>query len=190
MIEIKNLTVSFYQKKVLNGINLTLPEKGLVIISGPSGCGKTTFLRAVMGLQKYKGEIKTPKNTVISAVFQESNLLPWLGAAENVAIVDEINDNNIIKAKKLLSALGFADDDMQKRPDELSVGMMRRVAAARAMMISADILILDEPFAGLDENNISVVSELLLSRREEQLILLVTHVGDFDADMVFDLNEL
>lgn len=189
MIEIKNLTVSFDRKKVLDGINLTLPETGLVVISGPSGCGKTTFLRAVMGLQKYKGDIKMPKKTVISAVFQESNLLPWLSAVENVAVVDEINDNNIIKAKELLLSLSFTDDDMQKRPAELSVGMMRRVAAARAMMTSADILVLDEPFAGLDENNISVVSDLLLSRRNEQLILLVTHVGDFDADMVFDLNE-
>ena len=67
VIEIKNLNVSFGRKKVIDGINLTLPEKGLVVISGPSGCGKTTFLRAVMGLQKYKGEIKIPKNTVMSA---------------------------------------------------------------------------------------------------------------------------
>ncbi len=190
MIEVKNLTVSFDGKKVINGLTFDFSDTGLVVISGKSGCGKTTFLRCIMGLQKYKGEINIPHNTVISAVFQESNLLPWLNAAENVAIVDEINDNNILKAKELLSSLGFTDEDMIKLPDELSVGMMRRVAAARAMMIKSDILILDEPFAGLDENNISVVSDLLLSRRNEQLILLVTHVGNFDADMTVDFNEI
>ncbi len=189
MIELKNLTVSFGGKRVIDDVSLIFPKNGLVVISGPSGCGKTTFLRTLMGLQKYKGEIKMERNTVFSAVFQESNLMPWLTAVENVAAVTDINDDNINKAKNLLFDLGFNDDDVRKRPAELSVGMMRRVAAARAMMIDADVLILDEPFAGLDDDNISVVSDLLLSKRDKQLVILVTHIGDFSADKIYTVAD-
>ncbi len=187
MLELKNVTVSFDGKRVVDNLSVTLPQIGLVTISGPSGRGKTTLLRAIMGLQKYKGEIKFDRTPVFSAVFQESNLLPWLTATENVAVVASLDNGHMSQAKMLLSQVGFDDADFDKRPSELSVGMKRRVAAARAMMIPSDVLILDEPFAGLDEKNIEIVSKLLLSERERRLILLVTHVGDFNADYEISL---
>lgn len=188
MIELKNVSISFDGKVIINNLSLSLPDTGLVTISGSSGSGKTTLLRALLGLQKYSGEIKTVRKITSSAVFQESNLLPWLTAVENVAAVSEINGENIEKAKNLLKQVGFNETDFNKLPSELSVGMARRVAAARAVMIDADVLILDEPFAGLDENNISAVADLLLSKRDEKLIILVTHVGDFSADFDYKIG--
>ena len=182
MIELKNVSVSFGDKKIIDNLCLSLPNTGLVTFSGASGSGKTTLLRTLLGLQKYSGEISMDRELVFSVVFQESSLLPWLTAAENVAALCEINEENVQKAKYLLSQVGFEGDDFDKLPNELSVGMARRVAAARAIMIDADVLILDEPFAGLDEDNISAVADLLLSKRDEKLIILVTHVGDFSAD--------
>ncbi len=188
MIELKNVSISFDEKVIINNLSLSLPDTGLVTISGSSGSGKTTLLRALLGLQKYSGEIKTVRKITSSAVFQESNLLPWLTAVENVIAVSEINRENIEKAKNLLKQVGFNETDFDKLPSELSVGMARRVAAARAVMIDADVLILDEPFAGLDENNISAVADLLLSKRDEKLIILVTHVGDFSADFDYKIG--
>ena len=188
MIELKNVSISFDEKVIINNLSLSLPDTGLVTISGSSGSGKTTLLRALLGLQKYSGEIRTVRKITSSAVFQESNLLPWLTAVENVTAVSEINGENIEKAKNLLKQVGFNETDFDKLPSELSVGMARRVAAARAVMIDADVLILDEPFAGLDENNISAVADLLLSKRDEKLIILVTHVGDFSADFDYKIG--
>ena len=188
MIELKNVSVSFGDKKIIDNLCLSLPDTGLVTFSGASGSGKTTLLRTLLGLQKYSGEISMDRELVFSVVFQESSLLPWLTAAENVAAVCEINEKNVQKAKYLLSQVGFEGDDFDKLPNELSVGMARRVAAARAIMIDADVLILDEPFAGLDEDNISAVADLLLSKRDEKLIILVTHVGDFSADFDYKIG--
>lgn len=188
MIELKNVSVSFGDKKIIDNLCLSLPNTGLVTFSGASGSGKTTLLRTLLGLQKYSGEISMDRELVFSVVFQESSLLPWLTAAENVAAVCEINEENVQKAKYLLSQVGFEGDDFDKLPNELSVGMARRVAAARAVMIESDVLILDEPFAGLDEDNISAVADLLLSKRDEKLIILVTHVGDFSADFDYKIG--
>lgn len=188
MIEIKNVSVSFGDKKIIDNLCISLPDTGLVTFSGASGSGKTTLLRTLLGLQNYSGEIIKDRELTFSAVFQESSLLPWLTAAENVAAVCEINDNNLEKAKELLSQVGFDEIDFDKLPYELSVGMARRVAAARAVMIDFDVLVLDEPFAGLDEDNISAVADLLLSQRNEKLIILVTHVGDFSADFDYKIG--
>lgn len=188
MIEIKNVSVSFGDKKIIDNLCISLPDTGLVTFSGASGSGKTTLLRTLLGLQNYSGEIIKDRKMTFSAVFQESSLLPWLTAAENVAAVCEINDNNLEKAKELLSQVGFDEIDFDKLPYELSVGMARRVAAARAVMIDFDVLVLDEPFAGLDEDNISAVADLLLSQRNEKLIILVTHVGDFSADFDYKIG--
>ena len=188
MIELKNVSVSFGDKKIIDNLCLSLPNTGLVTFSGASGSGKTTLLRTLLGLQKYSGEISMDRELVFSVVFQESSLLPWLTAAENVAAVCEINEKNVQKAQYLRLQVGFEGDDFDKLPNELSVGMARRVAAARAIMIDADVLILDEPFAGLDEDNISAVADLLLSKRDEKLIILVTHVGDFSADFDYKIG--
>lgn len=188
MISLSNVSVSFGDNKIIDNVSLTLPSTGLVTFSGASGSGKTTLLRAILGLQKYTGIIETDRKITYSAVFQESCLLPWLTAVENVAVVCEINDDNLEKARILLSRVGLDENDFDKLPGELSVGMARRVAAARAVMIDADVLVLDEPFAGLDEDNISAVADLLLSRRDEMLIILVTHVGDFSADFDYKIG--
>ncbi|MBQ2815291.1 MAG: ATP-binding cassette domain-containing protein [Clostridia bacterium] len=188
MIELKNVSISFDDKMIINNLSLSLPDTGLVTFSGASGSGKTTLLRALLGLKKFVGEINSNRSLTFSAVFQESNLLPWLTAAENVAAVCEINAENIEKAKNLLSQVGFDEGDFDKLPNELSVGMARRVAAARAVMIDADVLVLDEPFAGLDEDNLSAVADLLLSKRSEKLIILVTHIGDFSPDFDYKIG--
>lgn len=182
-LKLNNVTVSFGGKRVLDDVSLTLPKCGLVIFEGPSGCGKTTLLRVLLGLQKYKGSVTYDRDTRFSAAFQEPNLLPWLTAVENVAVVSDNDENAFTKAADLLGQLGFSDEDKAKLPDELSVGMKRRVSAARSLMIESDVLVLDEPFSGLDEENARIAAKLLLADKDKRLIILVTHVGEFSADV-------
>ena len=176
MIELKNITVSYSNAPVLKDISLTFPEEGCVALQGPSGCGKTTLLRVLAGLTKSDaGEILGLSDRKISMVFQEDRLLPWYSAKENIAL---ISDEDV--AAELLSSVGLADD-LDTLPDALSGGMRRRVAIARALAYSNDVLLLDEPFNGLDPALRASVASLI--RERSRLIILVTHDAD-DADLL------
>jgi NitT/TauT family transport system ATP-binding protein len=147
MIELKNIVCSYDGKTVLNDLSLSLPEHGAVAVTGPSGKGKTTFLKLLAGLVlPASGSIEGLVNKRVSMVFQEDRLLPWRTALENAALFcgDEVYAHETLVALELSDAL-------KKRPDELSGGMRRRVAIARALCFGGDILLLDEPFKGLDD---------------------------------------
>ena len=168
MIELKDVNVSFGDHKVLSNLSLTIPLQGTTVIYGPSGSGKTTLLRTIMGLQKpTRGKISGLEGKQLSVVFQEDRLLPWQTAKENVA---QVSDDET--AQKWLNFLGLAEAANQK-PKELSGGMNRRVAIARALAYGGDMLVLDEPFAGLDDAAKAVSAKAILSAGMP--ILLVTH---------------
>ena len=144
MIRLKNISKSFGGQKVLDGISFDVPEKGILRLCGASGSGKTTLLRIMAGLiPPDSGEISTDGERV-AYVFQEDRLLPWLNAKKNAALGSSEDE-----AVLWLQRLGLSEH-MGKRPAELSGGMRRRVALARGLAFGGDILLLDEPFTGLD----------------------------------------
>ena len=144
-MKLRNMYKSYGDIAVLRGLSLSFAPGGRYQICGPSGCGKTTLLRLLMGLERPDaGEIEAGVAT--SAVFQENRLCPWLTAEENIRLVNPKAD-----AAACFAALGLPMD--QRSVSEYSGGMQRRVALARALLAESEVLILDEPFTGLDEEN-------------------------------------
>lgn len=147
MIELAHVHCIYGEKTPIKDLTLILPDVGVVGVFGASGAGKTTLLRLLAGLlQPTSGTIQGLAGKRISMVFQEDRLLPWLTAAENVALV---RDGSEADARALLAALALSAEADQL-PRALSGGMQRRVALARALNFGGDVLLLDEPFKGLD----------------------------------------
>ncbi len=144
MIVMKNVCAGYPGKAVLQGLNLTLPDTGAAAFMAPSGCGKTTLLRVLSGLLPLQsGEISGLEGKKISFLFQEDRLLPWLTAKKNVEIVSSADAAETWLRKMEIHESG-------QYPHAMSGGMQRRVALARAMAFGGDLLLLDEPFKGLD----------------------------------------
>jgi NitT/TauT family transport system ATP-binding protein len=170
-IFIKNITKSFGGNAVIQNFSAELPLDGVTVLRGPSGVGKTTLFRLLLGLeQPDTGEIVGIQGLKPAVVFQEDRLLPWASALENVALVSDS-----ASAETILTKLGLGDS-LCLLPRELSGGMQRRVAIARALAYQADLLFLDEPFTGLDEQNKRVATDAI---REQHIpAFVITHEDD------------
>lgn len=188
-ISFKNISKR-YDAPVLSNFSAELPEKGLVLLTGPSGCGKTTLLRILLGLLPAdSGEFCGAKGLRFSVVFQEDRLF------ESFTIADNINAPLSSKLApeeldKLLSSLGL-EGVAGKYPNELSGGMCRRAAFARALAFDGDVFVLDEPFTGLDDYARQLVTDQILRLKKDKLILLVTHTPHLfagDAAQVIALS--
>ena len=169
-VRVENLCKAYHGKAVLQHVTFTAGE-GITCIMAPSGAGKTTLLRILLGLEMADSGTITPRGLRWSAVFQEDRLLERQTAMENLRFVlgDRLDTE---KAGEFLDFLGLGQ--AEKKPVRAySGGMKRRLALARALLSPGDLLALDEPFTGLDEENRSRCLELL--RREQRPILLVTH---------------
>ncbi len=148
MIKIRNMTLRYGEKLVLDHFSLDLPARGLTALSGPSGCGKTTLLRAMAGLaHPQEGTVDGLDPTRTAFLFQEDRLLPWRTAAQNIADVLPRSQR-----KEAARWLVFAEleGEAGAYPAALSGGMTRRLALARCAALGGDMLLLDEPFAGVD----------------------------------------
>lgn len=171
MIHLRHLDVAYPGKKVLSDFSLTLPERGVLGISGPSGCGKTTLLRVLAGLeQPQAGEIEGLAPDSVSMVFQEDRLLPWLTARENLQLIFGDAGQAIMWLERMQMA-----DKADVYPDQLSGGMQRRIALARGLGHPGDLLLLDEPFKGLDEALKQALYPFVLNCAKERPVLLVSH---------------
>ena len=164
-MKIENLCKSYGDKTVLRDLTLELPDTGVTVLSGASGCGKTTLLRLLAGLETPDSGTLPPLGRV-SYLFQEDRLFPHLTAKENVALVAD--------GDGLLASLGL-EDSADKFPHELSGGMKRRVALARALAYDADTYLFDEPFKGLDAAMKETALALLLRKTDGKRVILVTH---------------
>jgi NitT/TauT family transport system ATP-binding protein len=147
----------------------------VVALVGPSGCGKTTLLRIIVGLDRdFDGSVKLPAHGRLGMVFQEPRLLPWRTVEQNVRLAAPRASEAALTA--LLTTLGLAEH-RRHYPGELSLGLARRVALARAFAIEPDLLVLDEPFVSLDAALAERLrAELIeLVSRRPTTTLLVTH---------------
>ena len=173
MIEIKNLTKSFDEKIVFDNANININENSISCIMGTSGIGKTTLLRIIMGLDRdYKGTISGIDNKKFSAVFQEDRLIRHINPIKNIMLTTNKSEDEI---KKSLLMLDLTEDSFNKTIKNLSGGMARRVSICRCILANSDIIIMDEPFKGLDEKTKEITIKFLLSHIKNRTAIIVTH---------------
>jgi NitT/TauT family transport system ATP-binding protein len=169
------LNAASERQHVLAGVNFTLGTSEVGVIIGPSGCGKSTLLRILAGLdQDFRGRVSRPTGARLGMVFQEPRLLPWRSVEENVRVAAPLINEVTLAA--LLSDLEL-DGHRCHYPGELSLGLARRVALARAFAVNPNFLILDEPLASLDDALAARLREQIatLVASRAVMTLLVTH---------------
>jgi ABC-type nitrate/sulfonate/bicarbonate transport system ATPase subunit len=164
--------------QVLGEVSLRLDGGGVGALVGPSGCGKTTLLRIIAGLDHdYDGTVRLPQAGKLGMVFQEPRLLPWRTVEQNVRLAAPEATEAMLQT--LFGTLGLSAH-RDHFPGELSLGLARRVALARAFAVTPDLLLLDEPFVSLDDSLAArlrdELAELVNSR--PVTTLLVTHNVD------------
>lgn len=184
-IEIQNLSKSFGKNKVLQGVNLTIEKNKSTIILGKSGCGKSVLLKLIYQLLKIDdGRIlyNNKKNVDIDRfgmLFQYGALFDSLTVGENIAFVDYINNkfNFRNKVANSLKEVGLSPDIYKRYPAEISGGMKKRVALARAIYKKPDVIFLDEPTTGLDPVNSDMINELILRiiQKKKMTAITITH---------------
>jgi phospholipid/cholesterol/gamma-HCH transport system ATP-binding protein len=197
MIDVVDLHKGFEGKDVLNGIDLDVQDREVMVILGPSGQGKTVLIKTMVGLlEPDSGVINYDGQNIsgiagqalrafqhqIAFVFQTGALFEFLDVRENLALFPRMNQklsNRQIQdmASKMLSLVGLDESVLPKFPEELSGGMKKRVAIARAMMKNPRYLFYDEPTAGLDRGNSEMVAELIRELKSKTAVtsVIVTH---------------
>ena len=168
---VKNVSKSFGEKQVLKEFSMSAEEGERVCLLGASGGGKTTLLNIIAGLLPAdSGEVELPEGR-IAYIFQEYRLLPWLTAEENITAATGCTKE---RAREILRAMEL-EKERKGYPDDFSGGMKQRLNIARALAFEASVILMDEPFKGLDpelrERVISYVDECCQNRT----VILVTH---------------
>lgn len=175
MIELWIRQQRYADRVLFEDFRLTLRRGELLCLLGPSGCGKTTLLNLIAGLiPDYDGELLR-QHCRISYMFQEPRLLPWRTVRQNLALV--LHRARYGRIMPLLRELGLADR-AEAFPGELSLGMARRVALARSLIVEPDLILMDEPFVSLDPPTARDLYRRvngIRSARPDTSILLVTH---------------
>jgi NitT/TauT family transport system ATP-binding protein len=186
--EVRDLT-KFYGSDIhaLASINLGFPRGKMTTLLGPSGCGKTTLLKIIAGLlETTSGQVLVNGKEVVGPgperafVFQDFALLPWATVLRNVAFGLELKGiqraEREEKARHYIDEVGLTGFE-KKYPHELSGGMRQRVGLARALVVNADVLLMDEPFSAVDEQNRRKFQEDLLHllAAEKKSVIFVTH---------------
>lgn len=180
MIEIRHLYKSYGVDRLYEDFNMVIEKGKITSILGPSGCGKTTLLRMIAGLEGYQiGEIIGTRDMTLAMIFQEDRLLPWLSVYDNLDFILKSKYTKDEREEKILNILKLLELEAYKdyMPKALSGGMKRRVAMGRAFVYDADLIIMDEPFKGLDD---SLRKQLLIMLKKiwevgRQTIIMVTH---------------
>ncbi|SCA57975.1 Aliphatic sulfonates import ATP-binding protein SsuB 1 [Candidatus Terasakiella magnetica] len=180
---------SFEGRGVLGEIEFELEKGSPSVICGPSGCGKSTLLRLIAGLDEdFKGEI-SPRAGKVGFVFQEPQLLPWRSVRANIELVCNVDEACLIDGLLVEVGLEGQGDVMASK---LSLGMARRVALARALVIKPEILILDEPFVSLDPKRAESLRKLTynLISKHQLKALFVTHISQEAIQMGHQIHIL
>ncbi len=171
LLEIKKVSKKYYEQVIYDNFSAEYEAGSLYVLDAPSGSGKTTLFRMIASLeQPDSGEIYIYGQR-IAYLFQEDRLCEDYSAIKNVEMVT----GDAERAARVLKQL-LQEEDMYKPCKELSGGMKRRVALARAVAAQADILLLDEPFNGLDEANRERVQQYIIANTKESIVLMASHV--------------
>lgn len=170
MVILKNVSLCFGDKLILDNFSAELPDEGITCFSGPSGCGKTTLFRLIAGLSSPQSGAIVSDRRKIAYMFQEDRLLPWLSALKNVEAV--LPPGSAGEAEALLHEFGLGGE-LGAMPHELSGGMRRRVALARAFAFGGDLLLLDEPFTGIEPELAEKLASFI--RKGDAPAYIITH---------------
>jgi NitT/TauT family transport system ATP-binding protein len=179
---LKDVEVDYPRGRALGPFSLTIASGEIVALVGPSGCGKSTAMRLLAGLEApSRGEVaRTPGRGETAVVFQAPTLAPWLSARANAALPLELagvdREQAASRADAALARVGLAGAEAA-RPAQLSGGMAMRVSLARALVTNPRLLLLDEPFAALDEITRRALADdvLALWAETKPAIVFVTH---------------
>ena len=171
MIEIKGLTKRYGEKTIFENLSFSIEENKCTAFSGESGIGKTTLLRCIAGLERPDaGSVNGISGKKASFVFQENRLIGHLSTLDNILCVAPDRQ----RAEFFLERVGLAAES-EKKADELSGGMKRRLAIARALSADGDLYFLDEPLRELDEGTEEKILALLKEELAGKTTFLITH---------------
>ena len=165
LLVLDSISHSYKHRFVLNGISLAIAPGQILCITGPSGCGKTTLLRIAAGLMASSAGIVTNNFACTAYVFQEPRLLPWQTTQDNLSIglkAQGVTKEERARASRQLAKQLGLEHALDLYPHQLSGGMQQRVALGRALAIAPDLLLLDEPFSGLDVGRRRELQDMLL----------------------------
>jgi len=150
-------------------------EPGITLITGPNGSGKSTLLRAILALQQLSAGERIAKQELSCGYLPQNyrdSLIPWLTGWQNLNLIGRVSHQSV----RWLRRLGFQTSDFRKYPAQLSGGQCQRLALLREWAAKPDVLVLDEPFSGLDHKSTGEVMRLLAQVADHHAIVLSTHV--------------
>lgn len=174
MIEVRNLSLSYEEKIILDNFSIQIPLEGLTALTGPSGCGKTTLLRVLGGLERsQRGTVTGLDSRETAFLFQENRLLPWRTVGQH--LTDVLSRERRGEAARWLAWAGLEGEE-GAYPAALSGGMARRLALARCAALGGRCFLLDEPFTGVDRARRLAMLDSL--RKLGAPVVLVSHEAD------------